>query len=34
MQWRMFWLTVAVAIGTIIQAGLVKLPPILDLTTK
>ncbi len=34
MQWRMFWLTVAVAIGTIIQAGLVKLPPIIDLTTK
>lgn len=34
MQWRMFWLTVAVAIGTIIQAGLVKLQPLIDLTTK
>jgi len=34
MQWRMFWLTVAVATGTIIQAELVKLPPIIDLTTK
>lgn len=34
MQWRMFWLTLAVTIGTIIQAGLVKLPPIIDMTTK
>jgi hypothetical protein len=34
MQWRMFWLTVVVAIGTIVQAGLVKLPAVIDMTTK
>ncbi len=34
MQWRMFWLTLAIAVLTIVQAGLVKLPPLLDLTAK
>jgi hypothetical protein len=33
MQWRTFWLAVAVAALTFIQAGLVKLPPILDFTS-
>lgn len=33
-QSRMVWLTVAVAIAGLVQAGLVKLPTIIDLTTK
>jgi len=31
MQWRMFWLTVAVAAATVVQAELVKLPTLIDL---
>jgi hypothetical protein len=34
MQWRMFWLTLAILALTLVQAGLVKLPPIIDLTSK
>lgn len=30
MQWRTFWLAVAVAFLTVVQAGLIKLPPLLD----
>ena len=32
MQWRTFWLAVAVAFLTVVQAGLIKLPLILDLS--
>jgi len=31
-QRRMFWLTIVIALLTLVQAGLVKLPPLLDLT--
>lgn len=31
-QRRMFWLTIVIALSTLVQAGLVKLPPLLDLT--
>lgn len=34
MQWRMFWLAFAVAALTVVQAGLVKLPPLIDLTSS
>lgn len=34
MQWRMMWLTLAVALAAVVQAGLIKLPAILDLTSK
>lgn len=34
MQWRMFWLTMAIAALTVVQAGLVKLPALLDWTAK
>jgi hypothetical protein len=34
MQWRMFWLTLAILALTVVQAGLVKLPVWLDLTAK
>jgi hypothetical protein len=34
MQWRMFWLALAIVVLTLVQAGLVKLPPIIDLTSK
>ena len=33
MQWRTFWLALAVAALTVVQAGLVKLPALLDLTS-
>jgi hypothetical protein len=33
MQWRGFWLALAVAALTFIQAGLIKLPPLIDLTS-
>lgn len=33
MQWRMFWLTLVIALLTIFQAGLVKLPALIDLTS-
>lgn len=33
MQWRTFWLAVAVAALTLVQAGLVKLPALIDLTS-
>lgn len=33
-QRRMVWLTVLIALLTLVQAGLVRLPPILDLTTS
>lgn len=32
MQWRMFWLALAVAAAAVVQAGLVKLPTLIDLT--
>lgn len=32
MQWRAFWLAAAVAALTVVQAGLIKLPPVLDLS--
>lgn len=32
MQWRTFWLALAVAALTVVQAGLIKLPALLDLT--
>lgn len=32
MQWRTFWLAVAVAALTLVQAGLMKLPALIDLT--
>lgn len=32
MQWRMFWLALAVAAAAIVQAGLVKLPSLVDLS--
>lgn len=31
-QRRMFWLTIVIALLTLVQSGLVRLPPILDLT--
>ncbi len=34
MQWRMFWLTLTIAALTLVQSGLVKLPAIIDLTSK
>jgi hypothetical protein len=34
MQWRMFWLTLTIAALTLVQAGLIKLPAIIDLTAK
>ncbi len=34
MQRRMFWLTLVIAALTIVQAGLVKIPTLLDLTVK
>lgn len=34
MQWRTFWLTLAIAALTVVQAGIVKLPALLDWTTK
>lgn len=33
-QRRMFWLTIVIALLTLVQAGLVKLPPLLDLTKQ
>ena len=33
-QRRMFWLTLAIALLTLVQAGLVKLPPFIDLTPE
>lgn len=33
MQWRTFWLALAVAALTLVQAGLVKLPALIDLTS-
>jgi hypothetical protein len=33
-QRRMFWLTIVIALLTVVQAGLVKLPPLLDLSGK
>jgi hypothetical protein len=32
-QWRAFWLAAAVAALTVVQAGLIKLPPVLDFST-
>lgn len=32
MQWRMFWLTLVIACLTLVQSGLIKLSPLLDLT--
>jgi hypothetical protein len=34
MQWRMFWLTLIVAGLTFVQAGLIRLPVIIDLAAK
>lgn len=34
MQWRMFWLTLAIALLTLVQADLVKLPTLIDLTSE
>jgi hypothetical protein len=34
MQWRMFWLTLAIAVLTFVQAGVVKLPALIDFTSK
>lgn len=34
MQWRMFWLTLAIVVLTLVQAGLVKLPALIDLTSQ
>lgn len=34
MQWRMFWLTLAIALLTLVQAGLVRLPPLIDFTSE
>lgn len=33
MQWRMFWLTATIALLTLVQAGLVRLPPLIDFTS-
>ncbi|MBN1928031.1 MAG: hypothetical protein JW764_00590 [Chlorobiaceae bacterium] len=33
-QRRMFWLTLVIVLLTLVQAGLIKLPPIIDLTAK
>lgn len=33
-QGRMFWLTLAIALLTLVQAGLVKLPPLFDFTSE
>jgi hypothetical protein len=32
MQWRMFWLTLSIVVLTLVQADLIKLPTIIDLT--
>lgn len=32
MQWRMFWLTLVIVFLTLVQSGLIKLPPLIDLT--
>lgn len=32
MQWRMFWLALAVAFLTCVQAGMIKLPALIDLS--
>jgi hypothetical protein len=32
-QWRMFWLTLVIALLTFVQAGLVKMPALIDLST-
>lgn len=34
MQWRTFWLTLAIAALTVVQAGIVKLPALLDWTAS
>lgn len=34
MQWRTFWLTLAIVALTIVQAGLIKLPVLIDFGTK
>lgn len=34
MQWRMFWLTLTIAILTLVQAGLMKLPLLIDFTSE
>ena len=34
MQWRMFWLTLAIVALTVVQAQIVKLPVIIDLSEK
>lgn len=34
MQRRMFWLTLAIVILTLVQVGLVKLPPLIDFTSE
>lgn len=34
MQGRMFWLTLTIALLTLVQAGLVKLPPLFDFTSE
>jgi len=34
MQWRMFWLALVIAVLTLVQAGLVKLPALIDLTSE
>lgn len=33
-QRRMFWLTIVIALLTVVQAGLIKLPPIIDLVDR
>ncbi len=33
MQWRMFWLSVAIVLLTLVQAGIVKLPVLLNLSS-
>lgn len=34
MQWRMFWLTLAIVALTVVQAGLIKLPALIDWVAK
>ena len=34
MQWRMFWIALAIAFLTLVQSGLVKLPPLIDFTSE
>ena len=34
MQWRMFWLALTIVFLTLVQAGLVKLPPLIDFTPE